>query len=269
MNVVYLNADVSEKSREWTGVIEARYYSLAMGDAPLVACILVTMEDIVDFIEALDVNTTHIHFDCKASCYGMLEDMPSLERFHNLVLVLFTDFCDLTDAPRISAECVNIRYILKCTINGRGIYETFPTGDWNVLIISNCFIENLHWPRTLSQLVLVDCEIRDVSPPEGGTAAGGDINTIGCYFINPVYEEMWNTRGSRRVARHGLQLDTLDYIVSLDNFALMRQCTLRNFARLAVETTGVNVTDVGVPKINSAAALASNVLRRAAEFLYF
>jgi hypothetical protein len=272
MSVTFLN--VNERAGEpveWTGCIHARYYSPAMGATPSEYRVLVNMETIVNFIEELDVNITRLSFNYMSCESGVLKEMPSLERFHHLELLSFSDFCDLTEVPRLYAGCVGIRYALKFTKFSSKLYEeTFPTGDWNVLSISNWCIKRLHWPRHLSQLILINCLIRDVSPPEGGTFAGGEITTDECDFSNPFYEEMWNTRRARRVARYGVSLSTLDHMVSLDNFALMRQCTLRNFNRLAGEgRVAVNVTDRGVPKINSAAALASNVLRRAAEFVYF
>jgi hypothetical protein len=272
MNFAFLNADVSEESREWTGLVEVRYGSFAIGliPSPLAVTELVDMETIVNFIEELDVNTTHLHFECITSSTGALEDMPSLERFHHLMYLSLTDFCDLTAAPRIYVECVGIHYSLKFTMSSVALYDTYPTGDWNVLIICNWFIERLHWPRNLNHMVLINCEIRDVSPPEGGSFVGGTITTFGCDFINPFYEEMWNTRVDRRVERYGIQLNALDHLVSLDNFALMRECVLNEFACLAGKVgVAVDVTNGDVSKINSASALASNVLRRAAEFVYF
>ena len=273
MSVEFLNAEVSEESREWTGLIEVGYYSPEMGEgAPSGRMELYSMTDIVEFVDALDVNTTYLQFTFyRGESAGVLKEMPSLERFHHLELLSFTDFCDLTVVPRLYAGCVGIRYALKFTKFSSKLYdETFPTGDWNVLAISNWCIKRLQWPRNLSQLILINCLIRDVSPPEGGTFAGGEITTDECDFSNPFYEEMWNTRRARRVARYGVSLSTLDHMVSLDNFALMRECTLEDFTRLAGEEARVvNVTDVKVSKIKSAAALASNVLRRAAEFVYF
>jgi hypothetical protein len=115
---------------------------------------------------------------------------------------------------------------------------------------------------------VVSCSrIDKVSPPEGGSYATGDTFLVmeKCKFTNPFYEEIWNS-----LPRTGNPIKILDHMVSLDNFALMRQCTLEDFARLADEETRVvNVTAWDVSKINSAAALASNVLRRAAEFVYF
>ena len=81
---------------------------------------------------------------------------------------------------------------------------------------------------------------------------------------------MWDDRRAGCLTSYAVGFIKLDQQVYLDNFALMRQRTLRYFTRLAGEADrGVNVTDVKVSKINSAAALASNVLRRATEFVYF
>jgi hypothetical protein len=233
------------------------------------------MTDIVEFVDALDVNTTRLGFTFyPGESAGGLEELPSLERFHNLEEVTISDFCDLTEVPRISAECVGIRYVLEMT--NIQVYETFPTGDWNILVIDNAYIYALQWPRHLVHMVLTNCQIFEVSPPEGGTDDSSVLTMEACVFTNPFYQEMWNRIHAQCVEITGYEhdnhvnLNLLDHMVSLDNFALMRQCTLEDFARLADEEARVvNVTAWDVSKINSAAALASNVLRRAAEFVYF
>ena len=278
MSVEYLNNEYAMvETTAWSGVIEVTSVRNGWKTEVVEFDLLVDMESIVKFVEKLNKFTTKLDFKYQRWSSGAVYEMPSLERFDRLEELTFTDFCDLTAVPKVAATCKPrngcMRYSLILTKDGSGMYETFPTGDWNTLVIRNWHIERLHWPRHVFNLWLTNCCINTVSPPEGdvGRDMDGSLITANCEFSNPFYEEMWNNLPTSELWDTNVYpISTFDHLVSLDNFALMRQCALRNFNRLAVEVGGeVNVIAGDVPKINSAVALANNVLRMAAQFVYF
>jgi hypothetical protein len=278
MSVEYLNNEYAMvETTAWSGVIEVTSVRNGWNTELVEFDVLVDMESIVTFVEKLNKFTTKLDFKYQRWSSGAVYEMPSLERFDKLDEVTFTDFCDLTAVPKVAATCKPrngcMLYSLVLTKDGCGMYKTFPTGDWNTLVIRNLHIERLHWPSHVFNLWLTNCFIDNVYPPDGALARDmdGSLITTNCTFTDLFYEEMWNNLPTSELwGKNIYSISTFDHLVSLDNFVLMRQGTLRHFNRLTVEVGGeVNVIDGDGSKIKSAAALANNVLRMAVQFVYF